>query len=57
MNMVFVRETLCYKIKSLKILRNAETASNFCFPCAERLFFNRSICDLVNWHGQIYPDQ
>ena len=41
MNMVFVREILYYIINSLKILKNAETASNFCFPCAERLFFTR----------------
>ena len=27
------------KINRLKILKNANTASNFCFPCSERLFF------------------
>ena len=28
----FVRKILCYKINNLKILKNAKTASNFCFP-------------------------
>ena len=41
MNMVFAGEILYYKINSLKILKNAETASNFCFPYAKRLFFTR----------------
>ena len=42
------------KISSLKILKNAKIASNFYFPCLERLgnFFNISIYGLllVNWH-------
>ena len=35
----------------------AEAASDFCFPCPERLIFNKSIYGLflVNWYGQIYP--
>ena len=36
---VFLREILCYKINSLKILKNAKTASNFGFSCSERLIF------------------
>ena len=36
---VFVREILSIKINSLKILKNAKTASNFCFPSSERLIF------------------
>ena len=36
---VFVREILCSKIGSLKILKNVKTASNFCLPSSERLIF------------------
>ena len=50
---VFVSEILCEKIKSLAILKNAKTASNFCFPCSERLIFYGIFG--LNWHGQIYP--
>ena len=28
-----------YAINKLKILKNAKTASNFCFPCSKRLTF------------------
>ena len=49
----------CAKKLSLKILKKAKTASNFCLPCSERLIFNISIygLPLVNWHSQIYPGQ
>ena len=38
-----------------KILKNGKTASNFGFPCSERLLFYGLLW--ANWHGQIYPDQ
>ena len=36
---VFVREILCLKINSQKILENSKIASNFCFHCSEKLIF------------------
>ena len=56
---MFVKGIFKLKIYSLKILKNAKTANNFCFLCSEKLIFDMSIYGLllVNWHGQIYAGQ